>query len=74
MCVSCMPPCVRQVASRKRLMFMLACSLLLRWPDETNNALRFITGFPIVGKIEHAGIFRPLNNTAHGPCGTDVLL
>lgn len=73
LCVSCMPPSVRKVASRKKPMFMLACSLLLRWPDET-NALRFITGFPIVGKIEHTGIFRPLNNTVHESCGTDVLL
>ncbi len=73
MCVLHATLSVRQVASRKRPMFMLACPLLLRWPDET-NALRFITGFPIAGKIEHAGIFSPLNNTAHGPCGTDVLL
>jgi hypothetical protein len=39
-------------------MFMLACSLLLRWPDET-NAIRFITGFQVVGDIEHTGLFRP---------------
>ena len=57
-CVTLMPPTVRKVAASKKPMFMLACSLLLRWPDET-NAIRFTTGFQVVGDIEHTGLFRP---------------
>ena len=40
-------------------MFMLACALLMRWPDET-NPLRFVSGYDIVGDIEVSGLFRPL--------------
>jgi len=58
LCVTLMPPTVRKVAASKKPMFMLACSLLLRWPDET-NAIRFTTGFQVVGDIEHTGLFRP---------------
>ena len=52
---------------------MLACSLLLRWPDET-NAIRFITGFQVVGDIEHTGLFRPLDPSLDRLCGKEALL
>ena len=71
--VSQMPATVARVASRKRPVFMLACTLLLRWPDET-NALRYILGFPIVGDIEHTGLFRQLEVDCAQPTGLDVLL
>ena len=72
-CVDHMPPSVRAVAHTKKPMFMLICSLLLRWPDET-NALRYVTGFQIVGDVEHSGLFRPLDVNCDLPTGKECLL
>ena len=57
--VAMMPPSVAKVAATKRPFFMLACAILLRWPDET-NPLRYVLGFDIVGDIEVSGLFRKL--------------
>ena len=72
-CVSQMPECVHKVAAAKKPMFMLLSSLSLRWPDET-NALRYISGFSIVGDIESSALFRPLQVDHTLPTGLDVLL
>ena len=71
-CAGCMPPSVQRVAAAKKPMFMLVCSILLRWPDET-NALRYVTGYRIVGDIECSGLFRPLDVDRSQSTGTDVL-
>ena len=66
-CVRAMQPCVWKVASTKKPVFLLACALLLRWPDEM-NPIRYVLGFPIVGNIEATGLFRPLEaNSLLGP-------
>ena len=54
-----MPPSVACVASQKRPAFMLMCAILLRWPDPL-HALRFVTGYKVVGDIEHSGLFTPV--------------
>ena len=71
--VAHMPPSVKSVAAERRPMFMLACALLMRWPDET-NPLRFVSGYDIVGDIEVSGLFRPLRVDDSAPTGLDVLL
>ena len=71
--VQMMPPSVAKVAADKRPFFMLVCSLLLRWPDET-NPLRFVGGFDIVGDIEVSGLFRPLQVDESSLVGLPALL
>ena len=71
--VQMMPPSVAKVAADKRPFFMLVCSLLLRWPDET-NPLRFVGGFDIVGDIEVSGLFRPLQVNESSLVGLPALL
>ena len=68
-----MPPSVARVACRKRPAFMLMCAILLRWPDPL-NALRFVTGYKVVGDIEHSGLFRPVEVDESRPIGLPALL
>ena len=68
-----MPPSVASVASRKKPAFMLMCAILLRWPDPL-NALRFVTGYKVVGDIEHSGLFRPVEVDESRRIGLPALL
>lgn len=68
-----MPASVACVASNKRPAFLLACALLLRWPDET-CPLRYVLGFGIIGDIENSSLFRPLVTDQSLPVGKAVLL
>ena len=61
-----MPASVKAVAEQKRPGFMLVCALILRWPDPV-NALRFVTGYKVVGDIECSGLFRPIEVDDLGP-------
>ena len=68
-----MPPSVACVASQKRPAFMLMCAILLRWPDPL-NALRFVTGYKLVGDIEHSGLFRAVEVDESRSIGLPALL
>ena len=47
---------VAQLTSRKPVA-LAVLTALLRWPDVT-QPLRYLTGFQVIGDIEHSGVFR----------------
>ncbi|CAE7864667.1 unnamed protein product [Symbiodinium necroappetens] len=54
----------KRVASLKNPAFLACITALLRWPD-FQQAEQFVLGFPIVGSLDHSGVFR------HVSCGGD---
>ena len=51
------PPSVRAVAGTSHLALIAVFCYLIKWPDKL-LARRFITGFKVVGEMEHSGVFR----------------
>ena len=70
---SLMAPSVKAVAATKKPAFLLACAILSRWPD-LSNALRFVTGYKVVGEIENSGLFRPVQPSEDPSFGLPALL
>ncbi|OLP77008.1 hypothetical protein AK812_SmicGene42982 [Symbiodinium microadriaticum] len=49
--------------STRRPLALAVFTVLLKWPD-VNQPLRYLTGFEVVGDVEHSGVFRGTHNPA----------